>query len=132
MQRARVILADDYEPAHEIYRKLLGPDIEVLAAVSDGPAAVQAAQAHALDLLLLDVEMGKMSGFAVARWLKRHMPGIKIVFLTMHAERAYMDEAAGIGADGYVVKRNAVAELLQAVRTVLAGSTHFPAPHSAR
>jgi DNA-binding NarL/FixJ family response regulator len=126
MKRARVVLADDYEPAHEVYCKLLGPEVEVVAAVSDCEAAMQAAQAHAPDLMLLDIEMGAIGGFALARWLKKNLPGIKIVFLTLHAEPAYMNEAAGIGAEGYVVKRNAVAELLKTVRTVLAGSRTSP------
>ena len=131
MNRPRVILADDYQPAHEIYRKLLESDVDLIATVSDGDAAVEAAKAHAPDLMLLDIEMGAMNGFSVARWLKKHMPGMKIVFLTMHAEPTYMSEAAAIGVDGYVIKRNAVTELLQTVQSVLAGRTHFPPPDGA-
>jgi DNA-binding NarL/FixJ family response regulator len=132
MNRPRLVLVDDYEPAHEIYRRLLEPEVDVVAAVSDGEAALRAAEAHGPDLMVLDIEMGAMNGFSVARWLKKHMPGIKIVFLTMHAEPAYIKEAAAIGGEGYVFKRNAATELLETVRAVLAGSTHFPVLRTAR
>lgn len=126
MKPARVILADDYEPAHELYRHLLEPEVEILAAVCDGTAAVAAAEARHPDLMLLDIEMGAMSGFSVARWAKEHMPQVKIVFVTMHGDEAYIEEAAKVGADGYVLKKNAVGELLRAVRAVLEGGSYFP------
>lgn len=126
MPRARVVLVDDYEPAHEMYQSLLEPEVEVVAAVCDAKEAQSAAKAQAPDLMILDIEMGTPNGFFVARWLKQHTPEIRIVFLTMHAERAYVDEAIKIGANGYVVKRNASADLLLAVRAVLTGGTYFP------
>ena len=126
MKRARVIVGDDYEPAHDVYRSLLEPEVDVIAAASDGEAAIAAAEAHHPDLMLLDIEMGAISGFSVARWSKEHMPDVKIVFVTMHTEPAYIKEAEKVGADGYVFKKNVIAELLEVVRTVLQGGSSYP------
>lgn len=109
-----------------MYSDLLGSEVNVITAVSDGEAAISAARTYQPDLMLLDIAMGAMNGFAVARWLKEHMPAVKTVFVTMHSEPAYVEEAARIGAEGYVLKSNAVGELLGAVRTVLGGGSYFP------
>ena len=125
MDRPRIVLADDYEQYREFCCKLLHPHVEIVAAVSNGQAAIEAAKAHVPDLVVLDIEMGTTNGFAVARWIKEHMPAIKILFLSMHDEPDYLSEAAAIGAHGYVMKRNAVTELLPAVQDLLGGRTHF-------
>lgn len=126
MNRPRVIVADDYEPAHEIYRKALEPDFDVLATVTDGEAVIQAALENAPDVVVLDVSMPVLDGFAAARQLRRKLPSIKIVFLTMHGERAYVEEAIKLGAEGYVLKRATLTKLLEAIRAVLEGQTYFP------
>jgi CheY-like chemotaxis protein len=63
MNRARVILAHDYQPGHEVYRNLVEHDVDVIAAVSDGKTAIEAAKAHAPDLMLLDIEMPAIERF---------------------------------------------------------------------
>jgi DNA-binding NarL/FixJ family response regulator len=93
MPRPRLVLVDDYEPAREMYGSLLEPEVDVVAAVSNAAQAQSAAETQRPDIMVLDIEMGTPNGFFVARWLKQHRPEIRIVFLTMHAERAYIDEA---------------------------------------
>ncbi|MBV9302919.1 MAG: response regulator transcription factor [Acidobacteriaceae bacterium] len=132
MGRPRVILADDYEPAQRMCRELLEPDFDIVAAVGDGEAAVQAVKAHHPDLLVLDVSMPLRDGFSAARQLKEEMPHVKILFLSMHAEPAYLREAARIGVDGYVIKRNALIELRVGLRRLMEGNRYYPQEQSAR
>ncbi len=80
----------------------------------------QAADLHP-DLILLDIDMPRMNGFAVARALRGLMPGVPIVFVTQHAERAYVEEAFRVGGAGYVLKGNVVRELNTALEQVRSG-----------
>ena len=132
MGRPRVILADDYEPAQRMCRELLEPDFEIVAAVADGEAAVQAVKAYQPDLVVLDVSMPLRDGFSAARQLKEEMPQVKILFLSMHAEPAYLREAVRIGVDGYVIKRNASIELRRGLQRIMEGSRYYPQDQSAR
>ena len=128
MQSLRAVLADDDEAGRQVYRQLLTPDVEVMAMVGDGEAAIKAVEVHRPDIVLLDVSMPILDGFSVARRLKQRMPQLKVVFLTLHDEPEYLREAADIGAEGYVIKRNASSELLAAVRNAMCGMRHYPQP----
>ena len=124
--RPRAILADDYEAGRQLYSDLLAPDVDFIAIVGDGEAALEAAELQHPDLVFLDIAMPVLDGFSAARKLKKNMPQIKVVFLTMHAEPEYIKEAEHIGVDGYVLKRNASSELREAVRNVMEGSRYYP------
>lgn len=103
---------------------MLAPEHEVVALVGDGKAAVEAAAQLEPDLALLDISMPVMSGIVAARRLKKLSPSAKIVFVTGHVEPAYVDAAFRLGADGYVLKQNLAAELVDAVHVVLAGGKY--------
>lgn len=94
MNRARIILVDDYEPALKFYMELLQSEVDIVATAPDGESAIFASETYKPDLLVLDIEMGAMNGLSVPRWLNEHMPSVKMVFVTMHAEPAYINEAA--------------------------------------
>lgn len=82
------------------------------------------------ELVLLDISMPAMGGFSLAEQIHRTWPGTKIIFVSQHAERAYVDKAWEVGASGYVLKRNLLADLLPAIREVSAGQT-FVSPRLA-
>lgn len=127
MTKARILLADDHTLVVEGFRKLLEPEFELVGTVEDGRALLEAAPKLQPDVILLDISMPLLNGIDAARRLKKMMPDVKLIFVTMHADPAYVTEAFRVGATGYVLKRSAAADLLQAVRAVLNGH-YYVAP----
>ena len=121
MTRARILLADDHRLMLEGLQRLLQGHGEIVGAVEDGRAAVQAAQELKPDLVLLDISMPVMNGLEAARQLRILVPDCKIIFLTMHADPMYAAEAFHAGGAGYVLKRSAATELIQVIQLVLKG-----------
>jgi CheY-like chemotaxis protein len=124
-ERPRVIVAEDDAEMRTRLCNLLATDCEIVAALAEGEAVLGKAEELAPDVILLDIGMPGMNGFAVARWLRRSMPGVPILFVTQHSERVYVDEAFASGGSGYVLKRNAARELNSAVRQVRAGGRYL-------
>ena len=128
MTKARILLADDHTLVVEGFRKLLEPEFDLVGTVEDGRALLEAAPKLQPDVILLDISMPLLNGIDAARRLKKMMPDVKLIFVTMHADPAYVTEAFRVGATGYVLKRSAAADLLQAVRTVLNGHYYVAPP----
>jgi DNA-binding NarL/FixJ family response regulator len=124
MSRARILIADDHAPSRDLLARMLAAEHDVVATVGDGLAAVTAAVQLGPDLALLDISMPVMSGIMAARRLKSHSPPAKVVFVTGHVDAAYVAAAFRLGADGYVLKQNLAAELVPAIRAVLAGGRY--------
>lgn len=124
MKRSRVLLADDHRLMLEGLQRLLHDHYEVVGAVEDGRAAVEAALQLRPDLILLDISMPVLNGFEVARQLKSRVPECRIIFLTMHADPMYATEAFRAGGAGYILKRSAATELIHAVEVILEGKPY--------
>lgn len=122
--RPRILLAEDHTLVREGMRQLLADSLDVLDAVPDGRALLAAAEQLRPEVILLDISMPQLNGLDAARQLSRTCPESKLVFVTIHADPDYVREAFRAGAHGYVVKGAATAELLVAVREVLAGGTY--------
>lgn len=125
MGRARILVADDHASMLDRVARLLATDYDVVAAVSDGVAAVSAAIALQPDLLVLDISMPGLTGLEAAAKLAEQPARPPIVFLTVHDEQEFIDTAREVGALGYVLKRNIMSELLPVVRRALAGQATF-------
>ena len=121
MARARILLADDHKAMRERVMHMLEDEFEVLAAVEDGQAIVDAAHELKPDLCLLDISMPVMNGIEVANELKHDGSTAKIIFLTIHEDPDFVQAALNSGASGYVVKSRIASDLLIAIRDVLAG-----------
>lgn len=117
----RILLADDHALVRRGVRLILDgePDLTVVEEVGDGPDAI--ARAHALepDLVILDIAMPRLTGLQAARELSRSLPGLRIVFLTMHDNEQYFFEALRVGASGYVPKSVADRDLIEACRAAM-------------
>ena len=124
-KRARLLLADDHQLMVDGLHKLLEPEYTVVESVSDGRAAVAAFERHKPDLLLLDIGMPLLNGIEAARQVRQLTPDARILFLTMQTDRIYVEEAMRVGACGYLLKQSAARELVEAIRTVLAGGTYI-------
>src|SRR5689334_16419575 len=103
MSRPRLLLADDHELLLDGLRKLLEPDFNLVGAVRDGRAAVASYQELRPDLLMVDVGLPLLNGIEVARQVKRIDASARILFVTMQADRVYVDEALRAGGSGYVL-----------------------------
>ena len=123
----RVVIADD----HPIFRHGLQqvveaqPDMQVLAAVGDGAAALDVIRRSSPDVAVLDVRMPGLGGFDVAKQVGDEGLRTRLMFLTMHAEPVMFDRAMAMGVKGYVLKDAALSEIVQAVRTIALGRTYL-------
>jgi DNA-binding NarL/FixJ family response regulator len=123
----RVLLADDHRLIIDGLRLLLEqePGIECVGVATDGARAVHLAAQLNADVVLMDLDMPVLDGFAATQHIKAVHPGVKVLVLTMHGEIAMVARAMDIGADGYLVKNCSRQELLLAIRSVHAGQRHF-------
>ena len=95
--------------------------ITVVAEAEDGVDAVEAAIKHKPDVAVLDVSMPRMTGIQATHEIKQHLPDTAVVLLSMHDDQRYFYEALKAGAAGYVLKRSADTQLVDAVRAALRG-----------
>src|SRR5436190_1544633 len=123
MKRPRVLLADDHRLLREAFARLLEPGCEVVGAVADGRALLKAAPELQPDLIVLDIAMPLLNGLDAARQLKRTMPEVKVIFLTVSEDPDLAAEAFRAGGSAYLLKNSAASELFQAIQEVLQG--HF-------
>jgi DNA-binding NarL/FixJ family response regulator len=121
----RVLIADDHGIVRSGLRMLIDRqvDMEVVAEADDGVAALEASQDHRPDVAVLDVSMPRMTGLQAAHEIRAHVPGTRVVLLSMHDEERYFLDGLAAGAAGYVLKHAADTDLIGAVRTVAGGRT---------
>ncbi|MFQ5883091.1 MAG: response regulator [Candidatus Methylomirabilales bacterium] len=123
----RVLLADDHAIVREGLRALLARerDIQVVAEAGDGREAVRLAQETRPDVAALDLSMPLLNGLEAARQMAGRERGPRTILLTMHAEGRYVLEALRAGVRGYILKKQAAADLVRAIREVAAGSVYL-------
>jgi DNA-binding NarL/FixJ family response regulator len=126
-KRLRVLLADDHQLVRSGLRMVLDamPDVEVIAEVGDGAAALQSALDLKPDIALLDIAMPEISGLLVLRRIVEAKLPTRVVLLSMYDNDEYVIEAVRAGAAGYVIKDAAVEELALALAAVARGQTYL-------
>ena len=124
-KRARILIADDHNLVAELCKRLLENDFEVVGAVGDGRALVRAATELRPDVIVLDIAMPVLNGLDAGRQIKKILPAVKLVYLTMNPDQEVAAEAFARGASGYLLKTCAAAEMVLAVTQVLRGKTYL-------
>jgi DNA-binding NarL/FixJ family response regulator len=124
MKRTRILLADDHALILEGFRNLLEPEHEVVGMLQDGRALLEAARRLQPELIILDITMPLLNGIDAAREIKKSLPDVKLVFVTMHANPTYLQAALDAGGTGYVLKSSAREEILSAIESVLKGQIY--------
>lgn len=117
----RVFLADDLQDIGERVKELLKKDFDIVGSAQNGQEAIQAATVLNPDLLVLDISMPGLDGIQVASRLRESGCKSKVVFLTMHEDRDYVEAAFSVGALGYVVKSRIASDLIPALQSALRG-----------
>lgn len=120
---SRILLADDHALLRQGLRLIIErePDLTVVAEVGDGHQAIEQAIKHRADLAILDVSMPVLNGLGAARELRRRLPALRILMLSMHDDEEFFLEALQAGADGYLLKSAVDYQLIDACRAALRG-----------
>lgn len=122
----RILLADDHAIVRQGLKALLdSAGYRVVGEASDGRAAARLAKDLRPDLMVLDIGMPLLNGIECANVVKRDLPRIQVVALTMHADDHYVLAALRAGIRGYVIKSHAMAELTDAIGKVARGSIYL-------
>lgn len=126
MARLKILLADDHAVVLEGLRRILDrPEFEIVSAVQDGRALIEAAAALRPDLIIADITMPVLNGLEAARQILKENPYTKVAFLSMHSEAIYAAQAIRAGASAYLIKHAAGEELLTAITEIRAGGTYL-------
>lgn len=125
MKRTRIILADDHVLILEAIKRMLEPEFDMLGTFTDGRALVAAAPELNPDLIVLDIHMPLMNGLCAGQQLKKLMPRVKLIYLTMSLDLDLAAEAFRQGASGYVLKSSAATELNNAINDVSRGRSYI-------
>lgn len=127
VKKKRILLADDHAILRTGLRFMLSSqeDLEIIGEASTGTETVKQSETLQPDLILLDLSMPGMGGLDVLPILRRLAPSSKILVLTMHDDKHYMNQALQNGASGYVLKKAADTELITAIRAVLEGEIYI-------
>ena len=118
----KLLLGDDHQLVLDALGAMMKSEFDVFA-VNNGQAFINAAENIRPDIALLDVSMPGGDGFITARKVREQQPELPIVFLSMHSDSSYVDQAAQIGARAYLSKRLPAQELLATLKTVLEGAS---------
>jgi DNA-binding NarL/FixJ family response regulator len=123
----RVLIADDHGVVAEGLRHLVDaqPDMDVVAVVHDGRQAVRMTLEAGPDVVLMDLSMPELNGADATRAIVQRDPRCRVIVLSMYAEREYVRRALKSGAAGYVVKRSAAKEVVDAIRSAHAGERYL-------
>jgi DNA-binding NarL/FixJ family response regulator len=127
MAKVRVLLADDHAIVREGLRSLIDaqPDLEVVGEASDGESACLRAIDLRPDVVVMDVSMPGLTGDRATERLKREMPDIKVLALTVYEDRNHLRKLLKAGVSGYVLKLATGDELIRALRAVAAGGVYL-------
>jgi two-component system response regulator NreC len=119
----RILLADDHTIVRDGLRALLEkqPDMTVAGEASDGREAVQIAEEHAPDVVVMDIAMPNMNGIEATRRIINTHPETGVVILSMHQDESYVLRSLKAGARGYLLKDSLRSDVVEAIRTVAQG-----------
>jgi DNA-binding NarL/FixJ family response regulator len=119
----RIVIADDHPVFLQGLRQIieLEPGLEVVGEASDGNSALEAIRVFKPGIVILDIEMPRLDGLAVARRLREQKVPIEVILLTVHREESLLSYALELGVKGYVLKDSAVTDIVSCINAVAMG-----------
>jgi len=126
-EKIRIVLADDHPIVLDGLRNLIRAerDFELVGEAASGLSALKIIREQRPDVAVLDISMPELNGIVLSRRLAGEMPSLRLLVLTLHEDRAYLNQAIEAGVRGYVLKRSAVENLVQAIRAVMVGGLYI-------
>jgi DNA-binding NarL/FixJ family response regulator len=134
MEKIRVLIVEDHNIVREGLKLLVNSqeDLEVVAEVGDGQAAVREALSRNPDVVVMDLSMPKLNGFQATRQILEATPAMRIIALSVHEDLAYVRDLLSAGVAGYVLKRAVAEDLLRAIRMAMNEGSVFLDHHLAQ
>ncbi|HTF66526.1 MAG TPA: response regulator transcription factor [Edaphobacter sp.] len=123
--RPRILIADDHTLIAEAFKRFLATDFDVIATVHDGHNLIQAANTLRPDVILADIAMPFLNGLHAAERIKRVLPEVKLIYVTINEDPSIIAEAFRLGASGYLLKTSVASELVRAIHCVLQGKPYL-------
>jgi DNA-binding NarL/FixJ family response regulator len=122
-----ILLVDDHAPVRQAVKKIIeeSPEFKVIGELDDGWSLLKFLKKSPAHLVVLDITMPNMSGFEATWRIKQTHPDIKVLILTIHKYREYVERARSVGAEGYLLKEQMGDELLPAITSLRQGGTYF-------
>jgi len=122
----RILIADDHPIFRHGLRQVIEriPELIIVDEASDGEAAWQKLCGTAVDIAILDIDMPGRDGFEIARNVRDADLKVALIFLTMHKDEHFLNQALDLNVKGYVVKDSALIDIVQCIRTVAAGQEY--------
>lgn len=123
----RIILAEDHVKFRQFVKASLEEmdGVKVVGEAGDGLQLLELLETGLPDLIILDINMPRLQGLEAARKIKAAYPEVKVLILTMHDKKEYLQEAMAAGAEGFVLKEGADTELNGAIKKILQGGTYI-------
>ena len=122
-----ILLVDDHPLVRQGIRTIIAekPELVVVGELQDGLELLDCLQDRLPQLVILDISMAPLGGIDATRLIKASHPEIKVLILTLHNRREYVDQARLAGAEGYLLKDEAIKELLPAIEALRQGGTYL-------
>jgi DNA-binding NarL/FixJ family response regulator len=126
-EKCHILLVDDHPLIRRGIRRIIeeSPELAVVGEVGDGQEFLEFLERCTPNLAILDLSMPRLGGIEATQKAKARHPEIKILILTMHKSREYIDLALSAGAEGYLLKETMDLELLPAINAVMGGSIYL-------
>jgi DNA-binding NarL/FixJ family response regulator len=123
MDVCSIMLADDHVMFRQGVKRIIEdtPGLEVVGEANDGLELLRLLKARLPELVILDISMPHLRGLEATREIKELYPRVKVIFLTMHRSREFLQQALEAGADGFILKEDADFDLLRAIQAVRGG-----------
>ncbi|MDD3580696.1 MAG: response regulator transcription factor [Desulfobacca sp.] len=127
MKPYAIVLADDHALFRQGVRRIIEEwhDIQVIGEASDGLELLEILKQSIPDLVIVDISMPNLRGLEAAREIKSQYPQVKILLLSMHKKKDFLQQGLEAGVDGYIVKEDADTQLLEAIQAIRAGQKFF-------
>lgn len=123
----RIVLAEDHALVREGIKKILEDfaDLQVVGEVGDALQLLELLQTLSADMVVLDISLPGMSGIVAAKEIKKRYPQVRVLILTMHKKKEYLNDAIAAGADGYLLKEDVARELGSAIDKIRQGMIYI-------
>ena len=121
MKKVRLLIADDHTLVLEGLKRILENEFELAGMAENGRELLRMTEELKPDVVLVDISMPLLNGIDATKQLLKTTAGVKVIFVTMHADSDYVAEAFRAGASGYLLKRSAATELVAAIHEVMKG-----------